>query len=31
MGMTMPGWFDIASLEDLAAAEDGPGLVESKR
>ncbi|GBF96133.1 phospholipase carboxylesterase [Raphidocelis subcapitata] len=31
MGMKMPGWFDIVSLEDIDASEDGPGLVESKR
>jgi hypothetical protein len=31
MGMRMPGWYDIASLEDINQREDEPGLVESKR
>lgn len=31
MGMSMPGWFDISSLEEIDGAEDGPGIIESKR
>lgn len=31
MGMRMPGWYDISSLEDIDQKEDEPGLVESKR
>lgn len=31
MGMRMPGWYDITSLEDINQSEDGPGLMESKR
>lgn len=30
-GMKMPGWYDIASLEDINQAEDMEGLEESKR
>jgi lysophospholipase-2 len=30
-GMKMPGWYDIASLEDINQAEDMAGLEESKR
>ena len=31
MGMKMPGWYDIASLEDINQKEDAEGLHESKR
>lgn len=30
-GMRMPGWYDIASLEDIDQKEDKVGLHESKR
>lgn len=30
-GMEMPGWYDIASLEDINQKEDADGLMESKR
>eukprot|EP00775_Hariotina_reticulata_P004763 gene4762-5013_t len=30
-GMRMPGWYDIASLEDIDQREDKAGLLESKR
>jgi hypothetical protein len=30
-GMRMPGWYDIASLEDIDQREDKDGLHESKR
>jgi hypothetical protein len=30
-GMRMPGWYDIASLDDINAREDKAGLTESKR
>lgn len=30
-GMQMPGWYDIASLEDINAREDKEGLHESQR
>ncbi|EFJ47101.1 hypothetical protein VOLCADRAFT_81547 [Volvox carteri f. nagariensis] len=30
-GMSMPGWYDIASLEDIQGGEDGAGLRESQR
>ena len=30
-GMSMPGWYDIASLEDINAREDKEGLHESQR
>jgi hypothetical protein len=30
-GMRMPGWYDIASLEDIDQKEDKDGLHESKR
>jgi len=30
-GMTMPGWFDIASLDDINQKEDKEGLHESRR
>lgn len=30
-GMTMTGWFDIASLEDINQEEDTEGFAESKR
>ena len=30
-GMRMPGWYDIASLEDIDQREDKEGLFESKR
>jgi lysophospholipase-2 len=29
--MQMPGWYDIASLEDINAREDKEGLHESQR
>jgi hypothetical protein len=29
--MRMPGWYDIASLEDIDQKEDKDGLHESKR
>jgi hypothetical protein len=29
--MRMPGWYDIASLEDIDQQEDAEGLNESKR
>ncbi|KAI8464857.1 MAG: Phospholipase/Carboxylesterase-domain-containing protein [Monoraphidium minutum] len=31
MGMRMPGWYDISSLEDIDQREDEAGLAESKR
>lgn len=31
MGMSMPGWYDIASLKDINQQEDAEGLHESKR
>ncbi|PNW84926.1 hypothetical protein CHLRE_03g164350v5 [Chlamydomonas reinhardtii] len=30
-GMSMPGWYDIASLEEVNRSEDAEGLQESKR
>ncbi|GLC35944.1 hypothetical protein PLESTB_000521800 [Pleodorina starrii] len=30
-GMSMPGWYDIASLEDIQGGEDAAGLQESQR
>ncbi|GIL72626.1 hypothetical protein Vretimale_4375 [Volvox reticuliferus] len=30
-GMSMPGWYDIASLEDIQGGEDASGLRESQR
>lgn len=30
-GMNMPGWYDIASLEDINQREDKNGLLESQR
>ncbi|KAG2499161.1 hypothetical protein HYH03_002742 [Edaphochlamys debaryana] len=30
-GMSMPGWYDIASLDEVDRSEDKEGLVESKR
>lgn len=30
-GMSMPGWYDIASLEDINQREDKDGLHESQR
>jgi hypothetical protein len=30
-GMSMPGWYDIASLEDINQREDKEGLHESQR
>lgn len=30
-GMTMTGWFDIASLDDIDAEEDVEGFKESQR
>lgn len=31
MGMSMNGWYDIASLQDINQREDAEGLRESKR
>ena len=31
MGMRMPGWFDISSLDDIDQREDAAGLHESRR
>lgn len=31
MGMRMPGWYDISSLDDIDQREDAGGLHESKR
>ena len=31
MGMSMNGWYDIASLQDINQREDAEGLQESKR
>ncbi|GBF92974.1 hypothetical protein Rsub_05810 [Raphidocelis subcapitata] len=31
MGMRMPGWYDISSLDDIDQREDAEGLRESKR
>lgn len=31
MGMRMPGWYDISSLEDINQREDKEGVLESKR
>jgi lysophospholipase-2 len=30
-GMSMPGWYDISSLEDINQREDKDGLHESQR
>jgi lysophospholipase-2 len=30
-GMSMPGWYDIATLEDINQREDKEGLHESQR
>lgn len=31
MGMSMPGWFDITSLDDINQKEDTAGMAESTR
>jgi hypothetical protein len=31
MGMSMPGWFDISSLDDINQKEDTAGMAESTR